>query len=192
LNPPNTELPEPIEEAVSASVRLHAEHHRSTTPSQRMAARMVEVLGRTEVLGVLLIAMLCWSAANVLIMVAGHTPIDPPPFAWMELATSVTALCVTVLILTAQRRDDALAQHREQMTLELAILSDRKLAKIIELLEESRRDNPLLDNRVDAAADDMARPADPETLADVVKTSHAEAEISAERTPPPARTREPR
>ena len=123
----------------------------------------------------LLLVVVGWSAGNVLAMAAGHRPIDPPPFAWLALASSITALCVTVLILTAQRRDDELAQHREQLTLELAILSDRKLAKIIELLEESRRDNPLLDNRVDRAAEDMARPADPESIAEVVKQTHAEA-----------------
>jgi uncharacterized membrane protein len=176
LSAPNTELPDHIEETMSASVKLHADHHRSTTPLQRVAVRMVDLLGRTEFLGLLLIAMVCWSAGNVLTMVSGHSPIDPPPFAWMALASSAMALCLAVLILTAQKRDDQLAQHREQLTLELAILSDRKLAKIIQLLEESRRDNPLLDNRVDEAAEDMARPADPQTLADVVKSRHAEAE----------------
>jgi uncharacterized membrane protein len=176
LTAPDTDLPDHIEETVSASVKLHADHHRSTTPLQRVAVRMVELLGRTEFLGLLLIAMLCWSAGNVLAMVSGHSPIDPPPFAWMALVSSIVALCLAVLILTAQRRDNELAQHREQLTLELAMLSDRKLAKIIQLLEESRRDNPLLDNRVDKAAEDMATPADPQSIADVVKRRHAEAE----------------
>jgi uncharacterized membrane protein len=71
---------------------------------------------------------------------------------------------MTVLILATQRRDDMLAQRRERMMLELAILSEQKLAKIIQLLEESRRDNPLLDNRVDASAAAMETPADPHTL----------------------------
>ncbi len=52
-----------------------------------------------------------------------------------------------MLILTTQRRADELAQHREQLTLELAILSEQKTAKVIELLEEMRRDNPNLRNR---------------------------------------------
>jgi uncharacterized membrane protein len=94
----------------------------------------------------------------------GHRAIDPPPFAWMQLGVSLTALCITALILTTQRRDDQLAQCRAQMTFELAMLSEQKLAKIIQLLEESRRDNPLLDDRVDASADAMAMPADPLAL----------------------------
>jgi hypothetical protein len=64
------------------------------------------------------------------------------------LAVSITTFCITALILTTQRRDDQLAEHRDQMTLEFAILSEQKPAKIIQLLEDSRRDIPLVDNRV--------------------------------------------
>ena len=72
-----------------------------------------------------------------------------------------------------------LAEHREQMTLELVILSEQKLAKIIQLLEESRRDNPLLDNRVDASADAMATPADPQLLGHTInRTQPDTAQIS--------------
>jgi len=66
----------------------------------------------------------------------------------LELAVSITTFCITALILTTQRRDDQLAEHRDQMTLEFAILSEQKPAKIIQLLEDSRRDIPLVDNRV--------------------------------------------
>jgi uncharacterized membrane protein len=118
---------------------------------------------------------MCWVAGNSLGQVFGYAPLDPPPFQRLELAISCAALCITILILTTQRRDDQLAQQREQMTLDLAILSEQKLAKIIQLLEESRRDNPLLDNRVDRSAAEMAKPADPHELRDVVKASRADA-----------------
>jgi uncharacterized membrane protein len=53
------------------------------------------------------------------------------------------------------RREYQLAQLREQLTLELAILSEQKTAKVIQLLEESRRDNPHIRNRVDQEAEDQ-------------------------------------
>ncbi len=79
------------------------------------------------------------------------------------------ALGIALLILATQRRDDQLGQHREQLTLQLAILSEQKLAKIIDLIEESRRDNPLLDNRIDRSASAMAMPVDPQSLGDAIK-----------------------
>ncbi len=83
---------------------------------------------------------------------------------------------MTVLILSTQRRDDELASHREQLTLELAILSEQKAAKIIELLEELRRDDAKLRDRVDLEAVSMSSPADPEAVSEAIKTSHEASE----------------
>jgi uncharacterized membrane protein len=47
---------------------------------------------------------------------------------------------VAILILTTQRREEQLSSQRGQLVLELAILNDQKSSKIIELLEEFRRE----------------------------------------------------
>jgi len=54
-------------------------------------------------------------------------------------------------------------------------LGEQKTAKVIELLEEFRRDNPLIRNRVDQQAEDMTHPADPQRVLDAIKEIHAEA-----------------
>ena len=72
--------------------------------------------------------------------------------------------------------EDQLAQLHEQLNLELANLSEQKTAKVIQLLEESRRDNPLIRNRVDQVAEAMAQPADPQSVLDAIRETHAEAE----------------
>lgn len=164
--------PDHIEETIRATVGLYADHRRGATRIQLVVERMVDLLGRSGFLGLLIVAVLCWIGGNLLALAFGHTPIDPPPFSWLELVVSLMALCITALILMTQRRDDQLAEHREQMTLELAILGEQKLAKIIQLLEESRRDNPLLDNRVDASAAALATPVDPLSLGHTIKRSH--------------------
>jgi uncharacterized membrane protein len=81
---------------------------------------------------------------------------------------------MVILILATQQREYQLAKLREQLTLELAILSEQKTAKVIQLLEESRRDNPLIRNRVDQEAEAMAQPADPQSVLDAIKETHAE------------------
>jgi uncharacterized membrane protein len=83
---------------------------------------------------------------------------------------------MVILILATQQREYQLAKLREQLTLELAILSEQKTAKVIQLLEESRRDNPLIRNRVDQEAEAMAQPADPQSVLDAIKETHAESE----------------
>jgi uncharacterized membrane protein len=114
-----------------------------------------------------------WIALNLAAVSLGCRPLDQPPFARLELAISLAALFMTVLILSTQRRDDELASYREQLTLELAILGEQKSAKIIELLEELRRDHPTIRNRVDHDAAAMSAPADPQAVLDAIKDSHA-------------------
>ena len=96
-------------------------------------------------------------------------PVDPPPFAWLDKAASLGSLYMVVLILATQRREDQLAQQRELLTLELAILTEQKTAKVIELLEEVRRDNPHIRDRVDRVAQAMAQPANPQSVLEAIK-----------------------
>jgi uncharacterized membrane protein len=90
--------------------------------------------------------------------------LDPPPFTWLTGASSMASLYLVVLILTAQRGDDRLTQRRELPNLELTILTEQKIAKVVALLEELRQDSHHLRDRVDEQAQVMARPADPQSV----------------------------
>ena len=88
-----------------------------------------------------------------------------------------------------QRREHELVELRAQLTLELAITGEQKTAKIIELLEEMRRDNPLMSNRTDAQADEMSTPSDPGSVLDALRTSHEdEAALDGAAASPDAQT----
>ena len=65
--------------------------------------------------------------------------------------------------------------RREQLNLELAILSEQKTAKVVALLEELRRDSPTVRDRVDKQADVMARPTDAQSVIDAIKGTRSEA-----------------
>ena len=132
--------------------------------------------GPPRSIGVLTVIAAGWISLNLLAAALGYRTIDPPPFSGLEGAVSLVSLYLVVLILATQRREYQLAQLREQLTLELAILGEQKTAKVIQLLEESRRDNPLIRNRVDQVAEAMAQPADPQSVLDAIKETHAEAE----------------
>jgi uncharacterized membrane protein len=169
-------LPAHIEETIRSIARLHGEHHQNATPLQRAVDRITALLGRPRFIAVLTAIASAWIILNLLAAALGYRPIDPTPFSGLGGAVSLVPLYIVVLILATQRRENQLAQLREQLTLELAILSEQKTAKVIQLLEESRRDNPLIRNRVDQEADAMAQPADPKSVLDAIKETHAEAE----------------
>jgi uncharacterized membrane protein len=174
-NIPSPILPNHVDETIRSIAQLHLEHHENATPLQRVVDRLTALLARPRFIGVLTGIVAGWIGLNLAAAALGYRPIDPPPFTWLWGAVSLTSLYMVVLILATQRREDQLAQHRELLILELGILSEQKTAKVIELLEESRRDSPLIHDRIDLEANAMAQPSDPQSVLDVIKDTHAKA-----------------
>jgi uncharacterized membrane protein len=75
------------------------------------------------------------------------------------------------MILMTQRHDDEMATRREQITLELAILSEQKSSKIIALLEEFRRNDPNQGDHRDRVAEALAEPADAQLVLDAIRAA---------------------
>lgn len=165
-------LPPHIEDTVQAIAEVHLEHHRRTTPVQRAVDRMTKFVGRPRFVFLMAGAFLIWVGMSLGLLILKQEPFDAPPFSWLELVATLMALFISVFILITQRRENELAEHREQLTLELAILSEKKSAKIIELLEELRRDMPTVRQRTDAEAAEMARPADPQAVLQAITETH--------------------
>jgi uncharacterized membrane protein len=152
------QFPEHIDEAVRSIAQLHSEHHGKTTAQQRLVNRISGVFARPYFVAFLTVAVAVWIGANLAAMHGGA--VDPPPFPWLVSAMNLLSLFIVTLVLVAQKHEDELNARRDILTLELAILSERKIAKVIELLEELRRDSPHIADRVDQQADQMAQPAD--------------------------------
>lgn len=170
-----TVLPIHIDETIRSIVRLHAEHHANSTRHQKVVETITSFLRRPRFIVSLTLFVVAWIGANSLALAIGYRPFDRPPFPWLADGASLASLYLVVLILTTQRRDDQLTRRRELLNLELAILSEQKTTKVIALLEELRRDSPLVPDRVDEHADIMARPADPQSVNDAIKETRSEA-----------------
>jgi uncharacterized membrane protein len=164
-----TTQPTPGSEAAQATAQINTAHLLETGRLQHAMDRLTAVVGMPGFVAALTAAIALWTLGNALASLLGVPAPDPPPFIWMQAVIPVVALYIAALILTTQRRQEQLAGHRGQLVLELAILSDRKASKIIALLEESRRDNPLITNRDDGAAHAMSTPADPQVVLEAIK-----------------------
>jgi uncharacterized membrane protein len=149
------------EESIDQIAALHVEHYSSASTLQRAIDWSTDKLGRPSVVACVILGLAAWLAGAF--AVSGGD-IERPVFIWLELAATLAALLIAMLILVTQRRENLLAERRDQLTLELAILSDKKTAKVIALLEEMRRDTPTLSDRADPESEAMARPADPRVV----------------------------
>jgi len=176
----DTNVPPPIlsahiEETVRSIAQLQADHRERATPLRRSVDRVTAVRGRPGFIVVLTVIVFGWISLNLLAATNGYPFIDSPPFPWLGTAVSLVSLYMVVVILATQRPEDQLGRRRELLILELAILGEQKTAKVIELLEEVRRDNPLIQDRVDQEAEVMAQPADAKSVLDVIEETHAKA-----------------
>ena len=170
--PDAPDVPPHVEETVAAIAELHAAHYRRAAAAQRLAIFAAATLARPRTLGVLAAGVAGWLALNIWLEAHGAAAPDPFPFPLLSMMVSTAALFITAMVLIAQRHDDQLATLREQLTLELAILAERKSAKIIALLEEMRLHDPNLVNRRDQVAEAMAEPADTQVVVDAIKAAH--------------------
>jgi uncharacterized membrane protein len=161
---PDIERTDDDAQSIEAIVGLQELERQSRSSLQHGVDRASDVAGRPIFVLVLLSVIAAWFGYNFLALRFGLPTFDKPPFAWLELAVTLAALLLAAVIVATQRREDQLADRRAKLTLQLALLSERKTAKIIALLEEIRRDSPALSNRVDAESDAMAAPADPHVI----------------------------
>lgn len=157
---------QPSEHIIRALEDLHIEHYRQMPRLARLTTRATAALANPWWVAAVLVFVGLWIGANTLGHRFGLSPFDPYPFALLEMIGTTCAVLITLLILATQSRADRLDDRRSQMTLQIAALSEQKIAKVIALIEEQRRDSPHLESRRDAEADQLAAPSDPKAVLD--------------------------
>lgn len=167
-------LPDPIGHNIEAIVALHTSAERNVPRHQRLLETATIFFGRPAFLYISLLVVALWMLPNVLPQSLGLPQFDPPPFDLLQLSLGIIALPMTITVLIKQDRQEKLAEQRAQLSLQLNLLSEQKIAKMIGLIEELRRDLPDVKNRYDAEAEVMEQPADPQVVMDTLEKSLAE------------------
>ena len=161
-------MAEHVAHTVETVAGLHARAEHSMTRHERVMERLARALGRPSAVYVATLAIAAWTIGNG-VASAGGSAIDRPPFAWLGTFTSVAALLATMVILTNQNRQARHAEQRARLELQVNLLAEQKTTKVIELLEELRRDLPIVRDRVDPVAEAMKASVDPAKVMDVLE-----------------------
>ncbi len=149
---------------------------RDITRHQRAIERFTRLLGRPRTLYVVVGLVVAWIAFNLEAPRLGIARLDDPPFSWLQGVVSLGALLMTIMVLTSQNRQLQVAQQRAHLDLQVNLLAEQKVAKVIALLEELRRDLPNVVNRRDSVAEKMQEPVDPAAMASAIEQSLNKAE----------------
>src|SRR6202790_3407568 len=118
------------------------------------------VLGLPSYLASVLSFVALWLLANASSELLGFQALDPPPFFWLQGIVSLRALLTTTVVLITQNREAKLEEQRTELELQVTLLTEQKVTKLIHLLEELRRDLPMVKDRHDAQATVLQERAD--------------------------------
>ncbi len=161
-------------------IRIEAASRSRAGRDQLLTEWIAGQLGRPITLFVVLGATATWILLNLFARSLGFEPWDTVPFPILQGCLGLYAPVVATAVLVTQRRERAASEHRARVDLHVNLLAEQKAAKIIALLEELRRDLPIVHDREDHEAAALAEQVDAAAVQAALAPHHA----------PPAPTRQ--
>jgi uncharacterized membrane protein len=149
-----------ISQNIEALEDYYQRQERRGSSAQRLLERVSALIGRPWFLGVIVLLVGLWIVYNTLAPMLGWLRFDAPPFPGLQGIVSVAALLITTIVLIGQNRLARLERQREQLELQVNILTEQKTTKLLHLIEELRQDLPMVRDRHDPDAASLRRPTD--------------------------------
>lgn len=169
-NTPDVEsLPEPVRQNIETIIQLETEHGRTIPTHHRIIERIAATFGQPKFLYGQIVFFSGWWLCSHLSSL-GILP-KFPKFNLRSDGLNVASLLITTGVLVYQSRQEQLAEERSHLMLQIDLLTEQKIVKLIALVEELRTDLPNVRNRIDIEAEQMQQPIDPQALLVALKES---------------------
>jgi uncharacterized membrane protein len=153
-----------ISQNIEAVQDFYAREEQKISPSQRILERISRFIGRPVFIGITLLFVTLWMLANAVLHLFGMAEFDPAPFFWLQGIVGLSALLTATAVLAKQNRLAKLAEQRAHLDLKVTLLTEQKAAKLIDLLEELRRDLPNVKDRHDSDAVALQQSMNPDLV----------------------------
>jgi uncharacterized membrane protein len=176
-------IPDLISQNIEAIVALHTKAERNLSRHQRWVETVTHFFSRPAFLYMIVAFVLLWTLPNVVPKRWNLRRFDPPPFSQLGFVMSFSSLLVTVGVLIKQDRQEKLTEQRTHLSLQLSLLSEQKIAKLIALVEELRRDLPNVKDRIDSEAEIMQQVADPKLVLEILEEALVEELLEIQKKP---------
>jgi uncharacterized membrane protein len=111
---------------------IKAQHSAQRTFLGRIADRLNDFASSTPflLLHVLWFSVwIGWNTGNL-----GLDPFDPYPFGFLTLVVSLEAIFLSIFVLMAQKREAAIAELREEMSLQVLLRLEQEMTKTLQLV----------------------------------------------------------
>lgn len=153
-----------ITENIAAVLEFYTREDQKISRSQRIVERISLLAGQPVFLAFILLLVAAWMLANVVLRQMGMRDFDPAPFFGLQGILGLGALLTATIVLIKQNRAARLAEQRAHLDLKVMLLTEQKTAKLIDLIEELRRDMPDVKNRDDPEAAVLQQSMNPDQV----------------------------
>lgn len=149
--PPQSDTPfrsdsDHISQNIEAVLDFYTREENKISHWQRVLERISLFIGKPVFLAYILLCVVLWMLANIILRKLGAAEFDPAPFFWLQGIVGLGALLTATVVLSKQNRLAKLEEQRAHLDLKVTLLTEQKVAKLIDLLEELRRDLPNVKN----------------------------------------------
>jgi uncharacterized membrane protein len=155
---------EEIRQNINAVLDFYTREDEKISYWQRLLERISCAIGQPVFLGLIVLFVALWTLANVSMKLMGLIEFDPAPFFWLQGILGFAALLTTTIVLTRQNRLAKMEEQRAHLHLKVTLLTEQKAAKMIDLLEELRRDLPNVKDRHDPKAEALQQSMNPDLV----------------------------
>jgi uncharacterized membrane protein len=111
---------------------IKAQHASTRTRFERATDRLTYIASSTPFLLAHLLWFTGWIAWNSGAL--GLRPFDPYPFGFLTLVVSLEAIFLSIFVLMVQGRESAIAELREEVTLQVNLRTEAEVTKVLQLL----------------------------------------------------------
>jgi uncharacterized membrane protein len=161
-------VPEQVIKNIEAIAEHQEQFRQNINTPQRIVAEITDLFARPGFLYLQLIIFICWFAIDRL-TVMGILPRLLPELVFHDQILDMSALLISTGVLINESRQAKLSDDRSHLALQLNLITEQKIAKLISLVEELRTDLPNVNNRHDPEAKAMQQATDPQAILEVIQ-----------------------
>ena len=167
--PSSAALPSPAKENLEILSQFQDGEEAKISGLQLAIERISRMFGSPAFFALAVTFIVAWVAVNEWGQHQGWRHVDTPPFMWLQALVSFIVLLLTVAVLIRQDRMAQVAEHRAHLDLHINLLTEQKVTKILQIIDELGRDLTALRGRPDAEVTEMTKPADTHALMHAIK-----------------------
>lgn len=173
-SPHSLSVSDAVKDNIDSVAAFYAREEAKISGSQSIIEKISDRFGSPVYFVGFVLFVIFWCGVNDYIKHRGMDPFDPAPFFWLQGICGLNSVLITIAVLIRQNRMSRLEASRAHLNLQVNLLAEQKATKLIQLMEELRRDLPNVRNRRDPEVDAMQLQTNHHAMLHAIEAQKAE------------------